>query len=216
MRAIVTVAIGDEWDRIMALSNSTVSDWAKRIGADRIIISQAKLPTRIHAYQKLQTRELLEKYERIAIVDADILIKPGATDVFSEVPLGSWGARRTHIGDAKLPQTLAEHSTKLGMPYPSRTDQYFDTGFVVCDRSHKDVFRDPPRWVHAFYEQTYLNLRVLESNIPFHDLGFRWNCFETGLTDQAYAIHFKRSLWGKDVGRLLVAMEAKLKSWERS
>jgi hypothetical protein len=60
-----------------------------------------------------------------------------------------------------------------------RKGEYFNAGVMVVDRSHAKMFTPPPRYfkTNAMCEQSWLNRRLVELHVPFHELPEKYNHF---------------------------------------
>ncbi len=129
--------------------------------------------------EKFQLHGLLEDYERILFLDADVIPTVEAPDLLAEVPAGKWGCVREPRGenDAKLKEELERMAMRLGELPADSWKLYFNSGVMVFDRSHMPIWEWKPEEVFAgrWPEQTLLNYRILSSNTPVHELEDRYN-----------------------------------------
>jgi hypothetical protein len=208
--AIVSVVIGEAyeatWRRFCAASWVA---YAERIGVDLIVfkdrIDKADL-ARSPAWQKLLIPGLswMQRYERILWLDSDIIISPGAPDIFAyagppeKVSLCLDGARLSpaeaqiyleRLRGKPLPPDsfdiawrAAQHETYRDNGLPPH-DVQFNTGVMALSPArHKDVFRsvyNSPQ-VTALYEQPHLSHRLLQDDLA-HVISprFNWGIIES-------------------------------------
>lgn len=86
-------------------------------------------------YQRwMQALELLKKYDRILLIDADTIVKWDAPNFFTQVPYGSFAG----VIDPSiewLPRSLHYYSPVFpGVTVP--VDEYFNCGMIMLDRTH--------------------------------------------------------------------------------
>jgi hypothetical protein len=83
-KAVVTVAVGKalEW---LEISEPSMRAYAERVGAEFIKLTDVTCPP-FPEGEKWQTNDLFDIYDRILFVDADIVIRPGAPNLFELVP----------------------------------------------------------------------------------------------------------------------------------
>jgi hypothetical protein len=163
-----------------------MKDYARRVGADFYVIDRrlgsAERPPH---FEKLQARYLLDVYDRVLFLDTDIAVQRNAPDVFEAVPPGEFGGydelgRVGRAYDAKT--TLWEWlifraACPAAVRFYHPADVYLNAGVMVFDRSHRSLFRDPPRgcWSFLFPEQTYINFLIRCEGTKIARLSPRFN-----------------------------------------
>jgi lipopolysaccharide biosynthesis glycosyltransferase len=175
--ALVTLAIGDESAEWLALSGPRFADYAKRIGCDYVVLNERKIKHRLQWHksrvnlhlEKFQIGPLLNQYERILYLDADILLTKSCPDFFAMVPDGDLGVVADPSGDEawKRDEEMANMEKKFGMP-ESPLPPYFNAGVVVFSQAHRELMRfDPKRFVPGRWpDQTYLNYYSARQKLP--------------------------------------------------
>ena len=183
--ALVTVAIGSEYQALAKLTHPLMAHYAEHCGMDfRPIVERSTEGD--SDFEKLAAYRLLDEYERLLIVDTDVLITNEAPNILDVVPVLSFGAYlvsvHTPMHDpaiALIQRTLRDIGWKR---------DYFNAGVMVASRAHQALF-DPDHpdlktWLaecarqpehKTFLAQTYLNFRVRESKTPFFDITYRYN-----------------------------------------
>lgn len=215
--AVLTVAIGDEWQRILESSGPTIEAYARKMGSDYFVIRNRTFPTQYAAYEKLRVRDILKSHDRALLIDADCIVRPDTPDLFSIVPEGSFGAVLVPppVGDKEwVNRVYREHAARLKMEVPDHGGRYFSTGVVVCDRSHHPVFADPPTFQFVFYEQTYICIQVARLKIPLFPIPPEFNCWHVGNADQVYVAHYSRSVTKLPIDQYVALLEGQKRSWE--
>jgi len=132
MNAIVTIAIGPNYEAIAKMTHPSIKAYADRIGAEFVVLDKVVVSQTSPHYEKFQIHELLNKYHRILYLDYQEEIK-------------KWDG------------------------------QYYNTGVMVISRIHKDIFKKPAQEVVNFYEQSYLNLRIIKDEYKVHSLDYTFN-----------------------------------------
>ncbi len=173
--ALVTLCIplgpNVEW---MKAGLPSKQEYARRIGADFINITDAKLGGSV-ASEKYQVREMLGTYDRILYIDADTFVVPDAPNLFNVVPEDHFGAY-----DEGRPALYAW--LKEGWP-DDPCEFYVNNGLFVCSREHAWLFDHATlnRKLNT-YEQTHMSRRIWEAleakppRIKMHWLPQNWNC----------------------------------------
>ena len=93
-RAIVTRA-DDKIKSISDITHPFLKKYAKKCNADFIILDQDPIiwvnNHRPH-YRVLECKKLLRIYQRILLLDTDMLVLPACSDIFDEVPYDCIGS----------------------------------------------------------------------------------------------------------------------------
>ena len=89
-KAIFTIMIGH--DPSYSFVHQTFQQYANKVNAEFICVTQLKYGLEIKSrgfsqryaawFEKIYMKDLLEKYDRVLYLDADILINPHAPDIF--------------------------------------------------------------------------------------------------------------------------------------
>jgi lipopolysaccharide biosynthesis glycosyltransferase len=167
--ALVTIVIGEKYERLAEVSHPLLKKYAEKTGSDFIVwkdFDGHSLP----AYKKLDIYGLLKEYDRVLFIDTDVIIRNDCPNLFELVPETYFGAFN------EFPFT-DRHEAMMSMCQDREWLQkkiYFNSGVFVCSASHRSIFRhgiEP----NNFYEQTLLNFRLHALAIPFFDIGYKFN-----------------------------------------
>ena len=199
---VVTVCIGNAADGLEAQSIPAMRAYAARCDADfRVIrsVGDCQHPK----YAVMQIHDLFKDYERILYLDADVMVRPNAPDIFASHPAGKFYARN----EAEwMPRSwcvgfLDQMNAKCGtsLVYDGI---HFNGGVQLADRAHRELYRMPPWDVtkkeNTFYDahivknQPWFNHRRALLEIPFAWLDEEWNAVmgdAPEITDRAYFLH---------------------------
>jgi len=207
-RAVVTLAIGRGGRELLDLSGPFMERYAARIGVEFIAITERRIRHRLQwrkgrvnlHLEKFQLGDLLDRFERILYLDADILVSPAAPDFFDMAAPGELGVV-TDAGEEiawKRAEEMAAIAAKRGAlkdPAPP----YFNAGVLLLSRAHRELLRFdsaklvPGRWP----DQTYLNYESALQNLPRRYLDPRANFLpeapgweDTATRRAAWAVHY--------------------------
>lgn len=189
--AILTIATNDQHKEILAETMSLMRQYAKRCGADFIAITSDDPSYPIAHYRKLrEIQTTLIKYDRVAWVDADVLIGMKAPNIFDEVPEDSLGIfnEATWIDRSK---DAAEWQELTGFALPANT--YYNTGVMVIPKSMNKAFDEPEVPINHYGEQTFLNMSFAKNNCKIYKLSHHWNrmsCTHMALGEEPFCSHF--------------------------
>lgn len=223
--AIMTIVAGPKYQKIWEMNESFFNSYADRIGADLLVLKD--IPSHLPSphWAKFSIYELLKKqYSRIAFIDADILIRPDTPSLFDVVPEDEFGIFNEGF---YTPRSICLHEVKkvydVDLPNWNGKD-YYNTGVMVVSRKHRHIFKvndaiKPLR--NSFGEQTYLNMRIMQSGEKVHLLNHRYNRMSimdrvTGMTRlDSYLVHYA----GFDVmggPTILESMKRDIEEWSNN
>jgi hypothetical protein len=206
MNAVVTLCLGERYESIAELTHPTLRDYADRIGAEFVVLKERQFPSAPAGYEKLQLGRLLDGFERIIFLDTDLIVRPDMPDLFRFIPEGWFGA---FDEGAYLDRRgcLPDLSTRLGLGIHQAArwgSRYYNTGVMVLDRSHRDLFRIPSEFHDHFGEQTYLNLMLnryapldfIKNLGPAYNRMSHMDAIPFDFRHEAYCIHYAGTLGG--------------------
>jgi lipopolysaccharide biosynthesis glycosyltransferase len=184
---LCTIVTGDEAKDIAQYSVPAMEAYAARCGADFQVLGESEYTQRYKQafYEKLQVGRLLEQYDRVLYVDADIIILPDAQNVFDVCPRSHLGV--TVVGD-RLGSIANEHNAlKQIFGFEIAKDSYWNAGVILASREHRglfDIAHDTvKKWtdaleqraVKALHDQSLFNFICQRDGLKLHDLGSRYN-----------------------------------------
>lgn len=223
-RAIVTGIFGADYWRIADVSLPTIRNYANRIGVDLVVLEQRSFPEWHPYWEKLALGRLLVGYEAVAWIDLDVVVHPEAPDLFKELhPQGfsAFDEGKFFVDRAEQLVQDAEFYDLENVITRVRPFTYFNVGVMVASRAVRSLFT-PPRRVKPnsiMPEQTYLNLRMIETGFPFHDLTSKWNGLHSihkpGERQDLHIIHYAG--WMKEpdwVETMTDQMQMDLECWK--
>lgn len=200
-RAVVTVVVGDEAERCFAVSGPLMRAYAERLDADFVVLrwpGVAEWPMS----SKFAIARTLDHYERIAYVDADVLLRPGCVDLFRMCGEDEFGGfdelpySRLHpsYGQEKRYQNFRR---EMGFRAVANLPWYMNAGVMVVPKSHRGIMLPPSgpiRPNHAS-EQDHTNAMLLDSGMPYRLLDRRcnwqnWTDFECKSAPDDAILHY--------------------------
>ena len=182
-RAIVTVVIGEEAVRQNRVAVKTLVDYGKKVNAEVILITKELIEDVPPHLQKFQIKDILDNFDRVLYVDADILIHPDCPDLFEMVPADCVGAvpdcHNGKWGNINRFKEILAVQDKLGNA--NWRTGYFNSGVIVLSKQHKDLFSNPElreKFNSQFNDQTLINYNLFKNEYNFHPLETRFNGME--------------------------------------
>jgi hypothetical protein len=194
--AVVTVAVGNglEW---LEISEPTMRAYAKKLNAEFVALTDVTCPP-FACGEKWQVFDMYDTYERILFLDADIIVRPTAPDLFRLVPedrIGLYDDYADLFGWAWLYSEYEEIQKEQRFevkPVPT----CYNTGLVMASRGHREIWRQPNffRPSHT-YEQSLINLKIAEHGLPVFALDRRthwqwWSDRGRGLDKEGQFLHY--------------------------
>lgn len=233
--ALVTVCIGEKFEKMAEITHPTMRCYCERIGAEFVVISGKEEGQEdiVPHFAKLQIAHLLDTYTRILFVDTDIIIRddtPSLFDLVDEEKVGIFCEGQfipRRLQDLEMASRT--YSTPIvGIRNPEEwKGRYYNTGVMVVSRCHKTLFNPPDfekmRKVEGAWdygEQGWLNLQIINSATPVHPLSHRFN--RMSIMDQftgehrlkSFLVHYAGA--PEQIGELSLPefIQADLDKWE--
>lgn len=224
-KAILTIVSGSKYEEIWQRVEPYFVAYADKCGAELIVLQNADGLPSPH-WMKFSIYDLLHKeFDRIAFIDADILIRPDTPGLFDLVPKDSIGIFNEGY---YTPRSVCLHEVKkvynIDLPNWNGKD-YFNTGVMVVSREHRHIFKVQGEIKHlrnSFGEQTYLNMRIMQSGVRIHHLDFNFNrmCIMDRITGMSRLDSFLVHYAGFDVlfgeGSTLKALDRDIQKWKEN
>jgi hypothetical protein len=164
--------------------------YAKRIGADYVVVGgDSDRP--VHRI-KCEALDVARGYDRVLLIDADVLIRPQAPDVFAIVPEGALGAfpegrffpRQDFCSQVN---ELYDLGDRLG------PQDYFNSGVMVLAQQNLillEALRDEVVWGQPRFEQGFLNAKRVALDIPLFPLTPEFNYMTEGVFPRDWRYSF--------------------------
>lgn len=225
-QAIVTLTIGDKFQRMAELTHPTIKRYADRIGADFVVISERKWPEYHIDYEKFQFRNLLLKYDRIHFIDTDCIVREDCPNLFQIVKPTEFGAFCEGTFIPERMQAL-EYIAKLSgqqiqMNLNNWRGEYWNAGMMVISTLHQRLFTMLPTdsKVEGFGAQSWLNLLLINNKVAVKGIDYKFNrmtvmdAFTGEPRHASWIIHYAGCPMPEEF--LLNTIREDLKVWESS
>lgn len=177
---ILTIGIGEYHQKISELTLPSIKKYAKRIGADFKIITEANplyeadffSGTQRMLFQKCAIYDLLTQYKRILYLDIDLIVREDCPSLFDIVPSDKLGVMNEAVFGSRI--ELVDAANQFGEPLKKWDGKFYNTGVMVISRMHRPLFKFPTH-NRKLGEQAYFNLRISNDGIKIKELDWRFN-----------------------------------------
>jgi len=214
--AIVTRAddnIKDMTDITLPIMRS----YAKKCNADFEILShEPPIMTgdNLTHYRIIKVRELLEKYDRILCLDADMLINKECPNIFNIVSEDKIGSIYEDKGSRKSDRIQLINNIQNKWGNVNWKDGYTNAGTFLLSKKHKDIFltHNNEYWLDWGSADLHMSYNAHKYNFSIQELEYKWNhmtMFSETWNNNAsrfdsYIIHYAgRGIFDSDVSNKL-------------
>lgn len=192
MRKVVVISATDEVNDLLTLTLPKIKAYASKCGAELIILTGLPKEYQHGKYRIFEVTKI--KADRILLVDADILIRDNAIDIFEFYPDGNWmfneGKFRGHGFEAHRKE-LEKYLSKAKLPlciWP-KLDWWNPGVALLSQEAVKNIFEMPPWNVNTctygveggktVKNMPWINYRIAITNTKIDELDIRWNTFSS-------------------------------------
>jgi len=192
---VMTVCIGDYYNKIGKLTHPFMKTYADKIDADFVAIKEVNERFSTQKWQKFQIHELLNRYHRLVFFDTDILIRNDTPNLLEIVPETKFGAFDEGRYEPRL-EFIRDASEAYGEDVFDWNGKFFNSGVMVLSRLHKHIFKIPIKCETIETDQPYINLRLAKDKYETYDL--HWNFNRMSMMDKiiglsrynSYILHY--------------------------
>jgi hypothetical protein len=171
--AVVTVGVGEKGRQWLDISEPSMRAYADRIGSDFHAITDT---TTIYPFaEKFRVAHFLDAYERIVFLDADIVVRPDAVNLFDFVPANAIGLHDDlpyNTSGYAWYYSEVEHVQRSQRMRLRPLMNCWNTGVIVLSRPHKGILTPPKYPYQALHcsEQHHINILIAEFGFPVFNL----------------------------------------------
>lgn len=184
-------------DNITDLTDVThpiLMDYAKQWGCDFIVLDEKEdwmTDYELAHYRILRVREILEHYERVLVIDSDIVIMPTCPNPFEVVPVDKIGTIYEDVGSREAMRQGVIMSIQERFGHVEWEEGYINTGLFVVSRQHSNIFQriEPPKdqiqdasfsplkglWMGFGYDDALIGYNIHKFGHEVHELPFQFN-----------------------------------------
>lgn len=220
MNLVLTIAMGEEYNTIAKLTHPSIKAYAEKIGADFLSINEKAISKTTPHWEKFQIYHLLDKYDRIAYIDTDIIIRDDAPSLFDIVPETQLGMFNEAKFTDRSKELMIDICKSYGVTLDSWNGKYFNSGVIVLSKFHRTLFKKPEKEIFNFYEQSYLNMIIAKREVDMFELEHKFNrmtCVDQFCGEDrhaSYMIHYAGIIQNSNLNFLLELIQKDLSKWQ--
>lgn len=176
-RAVVTMAFGTEWEKILELTHPRIDAFAKRNKMDFIVMNRSVMDPMDYNKSMIAHILVTKNYDQVIYIDCDCLVTKDCDDFANVAEEGNGGFIAFDEGDfldrkEGMKRLAAEFG---GLITPS---YYFNFGVFAMTRKHLGLLSLPPIGVvpNHFGMQTWANIQAHFWDIPLSGMDPAYNC----------------------------------------
>jgi len=211
--AIYTISIKNKED-IFDICVDSIRDYARKCGADLIVrnsVQDHKLSPESDykniIMEKFYVKELLNYYDRVLYLDADILIKKEAPDIFKEYPDLDYAYLYNEIKFNNVQYDkqieIVKHLYDIKWTKSDGHYDFYNAGVMLISKKQKPlfiygeddyfIFPDLP----SIVDEPYLHYNIFRYDIPIKELDKKFNTM-VYFEDDGWFLHFANVLDRKE------------------
>jgi lipopolysaccharide biosynthesis glycosyltransferase len=168
---------------IKEMTNITLppmKEYAKRIGADFIQLDhQPPVLTddnKTH-YRIIKVRDILEEYDRVLCLDADMLVNKNIPNIFDVVPEDKIGSIYEDKGSRKPDRLNKIAGIQRAWGNVGWTEGYTNAGTFVLSKMHRDILlpHNGKYWIGWGSADLHMSYMAHKLGFKIMELPFKWN-----------------------------------------
>lgn len=183
MPVAVTVRADENISGYTEFTLPIIKKYAEKIGADFILLNQpppfmTKEEGREYPhYRILECKSLLDNYERIINLDADILILPSCPNLLEVVPPNCVGSIFEDKGTRQVDRQSRIIGIQREFDYICWESGYINTGVFVFSRMHKLMFSpvNGKYWTSWGSDDLHFGYQINRLCFPHYELPYQFN-----------------------------------------
>jgi len=165
---------------LTAVTHPILMDYAKQWGCDFIVLDEKEawmIDYELAHYRILRVREILEHYERVLVIDSDIVIMPHCPNPFEVVPVDKIGSIFEDVGSRQSMRQGVIMSIQERWGDVGWEEGYINTGFFVVSRQHSNIFQaiQGQHWTGFGYDDALIGYNIHKFGHEVHELSFQFN-----------------------------------------
>ena len=177
--AIVTRS-DDNIQTMSELTHPSIKSYANKCEADLLILDKEPPvmteDNRPH-YRIVHVYDILDEYDRVILLDTDMLVKKSCPNLFEVVPENKVGTIYEDVGEALPDRRMRIKKIQSEWGDVGWETGYTNAGTTVISKCHRDIFL--PHNGHYYLPwgsaDLHLSYMIHKNNFEVHELPFQYN-----------------------------------------
>jgi lipopolysaccharide biosynthesis glycosyltransferase len=180
MKLLVTVRADENIKGYTEITIPSIMEHAKKWGADFKLLSDESIcdvgDGKFH-YRILELYTLLDEYDRILNLDADIIITDSCPNPFEYIDHDKIGTIYEDKGSRKPHRRALLNEIQSKWGNVNWGGGYINTGFFMVSKKHKDIFKvdDNKLWTGFGFDDVHLGYKINQNNFEVQELPYTFN-----------------------------------------
>lgn len=195
MNLIVTRA-DDNIKDMCEITHPPLKKYAKKCNADFKIITCENSPPKSH-YRIMQLKGLLNKYDRVLVLDSDMLVLKDCPNLFNIVPEDEIGVVFEDKGSRRTDRLRRIEKVQKEREYIGWTKDYINTGCFVVSKMHQPIFVQENLYDGLGYDDVELGYQIHKNDFKIFELNYAFNFMSMWLEpwckadiNKAFILHY--------------------------
>ncbi len=179
-KSLVVTRCDENAKALADVTHPILEDYAKMWKADfKVLDHKEKWMTDYEMchYRILKVGELLDEYDRIVVIDSDVVIMPGCPDPFKTVDPEKIGSIYEDVGSRLNNRRITIENIQAVYGDIGWKEGYINTGVFVVSKKHKPIFQriDGQLWTGFGYDDALIGWNIHKLGFEVQELPFQWN-----------------------------------------
>ena len=174
MKKLLVTRADNNIKEMCEITHPVLKRYADKCNAEFKIISENK---ELHPHFRImQLYELFEEYDRILVIDSDILILKSCPDIFKLVPIHTISCIYEDKGSRKEDRRNRIQKVQAERGDVGWKKGYINSGFILFSKMHRELFKDKENlWMDLGYDDVELCYRIHKFGYKIHELPCEFN-----------------------------------------
>ena len=174
MTNLICTRADDGIKQMCEITTPNLKWYARKCGANFKVLSDSR---GLHPHWRiLFIKELFEQYDRIAVIDSDVLILKSCPSIF-DVPKSHIGSVYEDVGSRMQDRRGRIQKANKRYGNVGWGSGYINTGVCVFSKQHSNIFEyeKDNLYEDLGYDDVYLGWRIHKFNYEVYELPYKWN-----------------------------------------
>jgi len=180
MRFLVTTRADKKIKDMTDLTHPIIKRFAREWEADFSIlnhISGCDVGNGKYHYRIMKLYDLLTEYDRILVIDSDVLINKNCPNLFEIISHEKIGTVYEDKGSRERDRRNRINQIQKKWGNLGWTAGYINTGIFIVSKSHREIFRkiNGEYWIHKGFDDVHLGYQIRRLDLEVFELDYKFN-----------------------------------------